>query len=572
LSSNNKPLPVFSATKSPLKMDTRRRSIKSEMDGENALLEELADSSLALTENSLEKLLQELDEEDIKTGCGTVGDGSLKRSNNDSANIVKNLNPKKSRLSQSEKAAKPTLDEMLSSSIKTEPSSEYMDICVICGKRLVERSGSVNQPNLRFHYAQEHYFPAGSFAKIAPPAEPVEKGELLPRDIMGHTYKYTCPYHCTRRRMGYKEHVLHLATQHHKLKEVMKVDTRPGIEAVLGYLYPEERLEMDAVKKEKVENNATLETEDNSEDVDDPSWELPQQEVKKGGMIRVGRNVSNSPQYQVAKTTKELSIPIVDKIHACVFCDSKDGKNLNLGSGLQDLRYHYSVCYYSKGRFFNVVDPGLENTDSQGKVIDEFGRKFRYKCPIQNCHKNQGRGKTNGYKELCIHTGVAHHMVELLISREEDPLPDLEEVRKALEMAREKEGVKLAPFPPVSMEEIHTCVLCKGKDKDGLNLSFAGYKMCQTRYHYASCFYDSGVYLEMYSPGKANRDEDGKVIDIMGRRVKYTCNEKCSLKREMGYKELCIHMSNEHGGLEAVMSNDPRPEIQEILEKIKKKE
>jgi len=543
-----------------------------------------------LTESSLEKLLQEFDsgdEKEEKFKVGILDAGAQKRTNIDTG--INDFKSKKSRVLRDEDSKKPTLKEMLSVSVKDEPSTDYMDTCVLCGKQLQERSGSVNQPNLRFHYAQEHYFAAGSFSKIAPSAEPLEEGELLPKDIMGRVYKYTCPFHCTRRRMGYKEHVLHLATQHHKLKDVMKVDTRPGIDKVLIYLYPETRAEGATLKKDvlgepTIKREATFENEDNSEDVDDPSWEPEGAKVEKvmqGGKspaarkmkwervsVSNGNNVENS-SWQSPKV-RNGSNPIVDKIHSCVFCDTKEGKTLNLGSGMQDLRYHYAVCYYRRGNFFSVIDPGKENMDEEGKVIDEFGRRFRYKCPIQNCHKNQGRGKTSGYKEFCIHTGVAHHMVEYLLSQEEDPLPGMEEVRQAMETVREKDGGKMGPLPPVPVEEIHTCLLCKGKDKEGLNLSFAGYKLCQTRYHYASCYYDSGVYLDLYSPGKANRDEEGKVIDVMGRRVKYTCNEKCSLKREMGYKELCIHMSNEHGGLEAVMMNDERPEVRQILEKLRK--
>ena len=39
----------------------------------------------------------------------------------------------------------------------------------------------------------------------------------------------------------------------------------------------------------------------------------------------------------------------------------------------------------------------------------------------------------------------------------------------------------------------------------------------------------------------------------------------------MGYKELCIHMASDHGGLEEVMSKDERHEIRNLVPKIKKK-
>ena len=36
-------------------------------------------------------------------------------------------------------------------------------------------------------------------------------------------------------------------------------------------------------------------------------------------------------------------------------------------------------------------------------------------------------------------------------------------------------------------------------------------------------------------------------------QVKYTCSDdKCTVKKRMGYKEFCIHMASYHGGLEEV--------------------
>ena len=39
----------------------------------------------------------------------------------------------------------------------------------------------------------------------------------------------------------------------------------------------------------------------------------------------------------------------------------------------------------------------------------------------------------------------------------------------------------------------------------------------------------------------------------------------------MGYKELCIHMASDHGGLERVMAKDEREEIRELVEKIRRR-
>ena len=49
----------------------------------------------------------------------------------------------------------------------------------------------------------------------------------------------------------------------------------------------------------------------------------------------------------------------------------------------------------------------------------------------------------------------------------------------------------------------------------------------------------------MYPPGKQNETEDGKPRDVLGREVKYSCQEKgCNLKRKMGYKVLDYLVGN----------------------------
>ena len=128
----------------------------------------------------------------------------------------------------------------------------------------------------------------------------------------------------------------------------------------------------------------------------------------------------------------------------------------------------------------------------------------------------------------------------------------------------------MAEVPHIPFEEVHTCCICDGQDKEGKNLSFSKEKIYQTRYHYAACIYDSGYYLDMYPPGRQNVTEDGKPRDVLGREVKYSCQEKgCRMKRKMGYKEFCIHMSNDHGGLEEVLTKYDKANIREIAPKLK---
>ena len=346
--------------------------------------------------------------------------------------------------------------------------------------------------------------------------------------------------------------VVHLAIQHDQLKTVMKLDTRPGIAGVRDYLYPKEE-KASFVTEVKHEKKNYYNSSD--EDVDDPSWSLKEET----------RELEKKP---VMKAVKEIKGPRVDQVHRCILCNTKDGRNLNLVSGIQELRYHYSICYYDKGLFRRFVDPGEENQDHEGKVLDEIGRKFKYKCSVPKCPKNLPKAKPTGFKEYSIHLGVVHYLVEKVMMGEEDSVPAIVEVREAITAAREAEGEELKEIPPVHIEEIHACLLCKGKDKDGSELSFDPSKLWMTRYHYGNCFYKTGVYLELYPPGKDNTGLEGQPKDELGREVKYSCKLSCSQKRKMGYKEFCIHMSTEHGGLKTVMEKDGREEVRRLVARL----
>merc|ERR1719319_1584934 len=52
----------------------------------------------------------------------------------------------------------------------------------------------------------------------------------------------------------------------------------------------------------------------------------------------------------------------VDRVHQCLLCSDRDGRGLNLGRDIWDLKYHYAVCYYNQGAMFAIVDPGAANT------------------------------------------------------------------------------------------------------------------------------------------------------------------------------------------------------------------
>merc|ERR1712227_289232 len=216
----------------------------------------------------------------------------------------------------------------------------------------------------------------------------------------------------------------------------------------------------------------------------------------------------------------------------CILCDEKEGKNLNAGTS--ELKYHLSVCVYSMGGFLDILPAHGGTMDI--KKIEEFGNRFKYKCPFENCDKSSGKSKAIGYKEFAIHAGVMHGILERWAAQNTDR-KGAEELYQLLKNMREDEGIPLPEVPDIPYEELHVCFICDGEDKEGKNLS-----------------------------------SDGKPRDILGREVKYSCQEKGrSLKRKMGYKEFVIHMANDHGGLEKVLENHSDERVREISKKLKTK-
>jgi len=511
--------------------------------------------------------------------------GPGRRSLNSNSAIVTTPNLNTVSSSMKKTTTGPDPSGMLSK-IKSEPGKEDEIICVVCKDALAMSS------NARFHYSV-HFFEENAFINILKPRD-LKDGKA--QDTSGKVEKYTCHYvGCTKRKMGYKELCVHLATSHQLLRQVMGEDKRPGMKEALNMLYPPEDL-IPAVKVKQEKGTppsipkvhvpiprSNLELED-SEDVDDPSGSSDQPARPAPTASKVVAPPSPAQvtrqgfKIEVKKERKYTVRPRADKIHHCVICNGngkhdKEGRNLNLGSGLHDLKYHYAACVYDEGGLLPYVDHG-QGKDKKVVDLEAFGSKFKYKCPFENCAKNQGMGRNKaiGYKEYAIHCAVWHHQLEKWFRVEKSTRSGLEEVYEAVVTAREEEGTDLEEMPAVILEEMHTCMICKGEDKDGRNLSFEGTRLFSLRYHYAACFYEAGYYRDKYPPGPKNTDANNQPIDELGKEMKYQCEERgCTVKRKMGYKEFAIHMSNEHGGLEEVIIEDSRPEIRALADKIKKR-
>jgi len=286
--------------------------------------------------------------------------------------------------------------------------------------------------------------------------------------------------------------------------------------------------------------------------------------------------------YNVTKPTKvvpspgpsssPIQRPRVNKIHTCLLCNGniKEGKKLNLEKS-SELMYHYAACFYDKHKFRGIIDPGPDNQDSNGDPLEVFGSRFKYKCPYPDCSNNTGKrpARLVGFKEYCIHLAVVHFHLETAL--ENDETEGMEEVLQAVRSHRMTQNIELEEIPPVQFEETHCCLLCQGATgKDAKNLSFKKEKLNSFKYHYADCYYETGVYLERYPPGEENTDpETGKPLDVLGKTMKYNCEVKgCKNKRQMGYKSFCIHNAVDHGGLFEIMREDANPDIQALVERL----
>ena len=351
--------------------------------------------------------------------------------------------------------------------------------------------------NARFHYSV-HFYAENAFVSIIKP-EDLKNGRA--EDENGKIYKYTCPHDgCTKRKMGYKEICVHLSTAHQILRQLMMDDKRPGMREAGEKLYPpvQPLSPLMKVKEEKRETPCSVpcpqreEVYNSSEYADDPGEPAPAPAVfKVTASVPVnGVKIRQDLPKSWVKSERGMVRPMADKIHHCLLCNgpgkmNKEGRNLNLGTGLHDLKYHYAVCLYDLGGLVTYIDHG-QGEGKRFNDLEEFGTKFKYKCPFIDCERNQGRIRPIGYKEYAIHCAVWHHQIESWMLAEMNRRPGLREVHDSIVTQRKKEGVELEKMPEVIMEEMHICLLCHGEDKDGRNLSFEGARLFSLRYHYAA--------------------------------------------------------------------------------------
>ena len=470
-----------------------------------------------------------------------------------------------------------------------------MSLCLLCNSKINFEERRFLQ-DVQYHYTL-CFIRQGQFKDIVPPINNDETKR-----------QYICSQQgCSMREMRYKEYCVHEGIAHRKTQQLMASDSTPGLKEVSSRLYPmktniiEHKVRTDTAKVlEKNRQMPHSEPQKNvlsskvdvkkstissyssrmeEEDVDDPSDISLMCEEENGKVQNESKKYKPLDFDYNDDPDEDLITPDLNKPFNCFICDGRerDGRNLNMNKNLSEARYHLAKCYYDERKLLNIIDAGPLNRNQDGVPIDELGTQFKYRCPFPTCSKNtntRGGPQLSGFKAYSIHLAKEHHLLEVFLAR--DSRAGAAEVRAAVIQARRREGGLLERVPEVQFEEVHVCLVCNGENKEGKNLSFDPNKISSLRYHYASCFYETGVYLQEYSEHlqldkieehKKNMDEDGKPQDVLGTVYKYTCQvKKCSSnsRRTMGLKAYCIHTANEHGVVIQIMLNSEREDLRKV--------
>ena len=439
--------------------------------------------------------------------------------------------------------------------------------------------------------------------------------------------KASCPHtdeNCVyaTRKITLLQLCVHLGTTHNLLRKFLSAD--PAARHLLGLLYPDTQQLAQPLVPVKDEGTLPvspmeLETETNSEDVDDPSVD----------------NSSKNPPVALRPLIKSDEIKtdgdgrfrvLGVRNHICKLCSGTKGREsreLNfLPDGLKELKRHYASCLWERewseqllqflphhqGDHLQLAE---DNRSAPGK-IDTFGINWLYKCPFidSNCDKVREKKEEKqwmSYKTYVTHCLVDHGMVELWLGGQVDPA--LTAVQEQLRAARERAGQPV-PQPPTQpiMQEIHKCLLCGAKDKDGKEVKDAknlsldpersrkdGIHYFFLKYHYANCLADRDLNiflttdLSKYHPDPDHQDDPDNPemadptqlpaqlgltwanftwADSKGNKQMYKCRQAgCSQqtsKRKIGYKEFVTHCSVYHGGLAEILGRHENPDVRQL--------
>ena len=466
------------------------------------------------------------------------------------------------------------------------PRTVDLSLCVLCNSKIHSEERRFLK-DVQYHYTL-CYFRQGQFREIVPPINNDENKR-----------QYICSRQgCSMREMRYREYCVHEGIAHRKTQQLMACDQTPRMKDILSRLYPmkentavltdttkmavnNQQMQLTNPRKNVRSSNKDVKksaiqiaysSRMEEEEIDDPS-SIPLKD-ENGKVGNEPKKIETFDFDYKDDLDEDLITPDLNKPFNCFICDSREGRNLNLNH-LDSVKYHLAYCLYHEKKLLNFIDAGPLNRNPDGFPIDEIGTQFKYRCPFPTCPKNtatRGGPQPMGYKAYSLHLGKEHNLLEVVLVG--DKRSGAAEARAAIIQARRSEGGRLERMPEVQFEEVHVCLVCNGENREGKNLSFDPNKITSLRYHYASCFYDTGVYLQNYSElfqldqhedHEKNIGEDGKPKDILGTIYKYTCKEKkCSVKRNMGLKAYCIHTAHEHNIVIQIMLKSEREDLRKL--------
>ena len=144
---------------------------------------------------------------------------------------------------------------------------------------------------------------------------------------------------------------------------------------------------------------------------------------KSPAVAAAGGSVSSSQSTKTSKIEVSYS---VQQVHTCLICNGmtpegkvdKEASDLSFGEAKR-LKEHYSKHFYNEGKILKAFPPDEKNLDSQGKIIDQFGRQLKYRCTAAGCWK--AKRPPCGYKEMALHEAADHGLWERIAAEDERP-------------------------------------------------------------------------------------------------------------------------------------------------------
>jgi len=218
----------------------------------------------------------------------------------------------------------------------------------------------------------------------------------------------------------------------------------------------------------------------------------------------------------------------VEEIHTCLLCNGKtpDGRVDKEASNLsfreiKRLREHYSKHLYNEGKLFKYVLGEADNVDADGKIIDEFGSKFKYNCNVKNCWKS--KKPACGYKEIALHNAAEHDVLERILVDDERPV--LKRLLEQIEEAKAKELVATQP---------RSCLIADCPDSESVHTNHGDYQSLKGHYstqHWKQWFL---AVPEANQPRtqKVKEPRRGTVCDIC--QTKVFGDENCMIEHYAG--------------------------------------